>query len=69
MWTGFIGWYVMQVDMYYWKICGCGGHVYYENIYNGRTCPLGGHVLQVCAEAATIEDCCDFCLLVFFFLH
>ena len=33
MWTGFIGWHVMQVvDMYYWKTCGSGGHVYHENI-------------------------------------
>ena len=44
--------------MYYWKICGNGGNggnVYHENICYGRTCPVGGHVLQVCAEAATIE--------------
>ena len=45
----------MQVDLCYWKICGNGGYVYHENICYGKTCPVGGHVLQVCAEAATIE--------------
>ena len=44
----------MQVGMYYWKICGSGGHVYHENICHWRTCPVCGHVLQVCAEVATI---------------
>ena len=51
-------WYrmaVMQVDMYYWKTCGSGGHIFHENICYGRTCSVGGYVLQVCAEAATIE--------------
>ena len=56
----------MQVIMYYWKICDSGGHVYHENLYYGRTCPVGGHVLQVCAEAETIDaalsigSCCIF---------
>ena len=45
----------MQVDMYYWKVCGSGGHVYHENICYGWTWPVGGHVLQIRAEAATIE--------------
>ena len=46
----------MQMDLYYWKICdcgGCGGHAYHENY--GRICTVGGHVLRVCAEAATIK--------------
>ena len=51
-----IEWHVMQVDMYYWKICGSGCHVYQKNICYERTCPIGVHVLQVCAEAASIED-------------
>ena len=61
--------------MYYWNICGCGGHVYHENIYYGRTCLVGGHVLQVCAEAATIEAavklvcwCFFFSPVIFFFI-
>ena len=37
-----IGWHVMQVDMYYWKICGSGDNVYHENICYGRTCPEVG---------------------------
>ena len=45
----------MQVDMYYWKTCGSGGHIFHENICYGKTCSVGGYVLQVCAEAATIE--------------
>ena len=45
----------MQVDMYYWKICDSGWYVYYENICCDSTCPVGVHVLQVCAEAASIE--------------
>ena len=45
----------MQMDLYYWRTCGSGGHVYHENICYGRTCPVGGHALRVCAEAATIE--------------
>ena len=40
-----IGWHVMQVDMYYWKICGNGCHVYHENICCGSTYPVGVHVL------------------------
>ena len=59
----------MQVDMYYWKICGCDDHVYHENIYYGRTCPLGGHVFQVCSEAATIEAAMTFVCWCFFFLQ
>ena len=76
MWTGFIGWHVMQVDMYYWKTCGSSGHVYHGNICYGRTCSVCGHVLQVCAEAATIVVvsldtwCGLFCFFLqyFFFL-
>ena len=45
----------MQVDMYYWKICGSGGHVHHKNFCYRRTCPVGGHVLQVFKETATIE--------------
>ena len=30
--TGFIGWHVMQGDMYYWKTYGSGGHVFHENV-------------------------------------
>ena len=41
--------------MYYWKICGNVCHVYHENISCGSTYPVGVHVLQVCAEAASIE--------------
>ena len=54
IWT-VIGWHVMQVNMYDWKICGSGGQIYYMNICCGRTCPLGGNVLWVYAEAITIE--------------
>ena len=54
MMTGFIGWHVMQEDMYYWWTCGSGGHVFLENMYYGRTCLVGEHVFQVCAEAAAI---------------
>ena len=63
----------MKVDMYYWKIYDCGGHVYHENIFYGRTCSVGGHVLQVCAKAATIEAAvslvcwCFFSPVIFFF--
>ena len=45
----------MQIDLYYWKICGHGCYVYHENISYGRTCSVGGHILQVCAEAGTFE--------------
>ena len=60
----------MQVDMYYWKICDSGGHVYHENICYGRTCPVDGHVLQVFAETATIEAAVSvgsWCVSCFFF--
>ena len=66
----------MKMDMYYWSICGCDGHFYYENICYRMTCPVGGNVLQVCAEAATIEAAVNFiywwflfhqCLIVVFF--
>ena len=57
----------MQVNMYYWKICGCGGHVYHENIFYERTCSVGGHVLQVCAKAATIEAAVSLVCWCFFF--
>ena len=33
--------------MYYWKICGSGGHVFMRICVFGRTCLLGWHVLQV----------------------
>ena len=29
MGTGFIGWYVIHEDMYYWKTCGSGGLVFH----------------------------------------
>ena len=66
----------MQVDIYYWKTCISDGHVYHENVCYRRICPVGGHVLQVCAEAETIEaavslgNWCVFFPLVFvvFFL-
>ena len=64
-----IGWHVMQMDMHYWKICGSGGYVYHENICYGRTCPVGWHVLQICAEAATIEDAVSSGSWVIFFLQ
>ena len=51
---GFIGWHVMQVDMYCLKACGSSGLVLHENICCGRTRLVGGHVLQVCAKAAII---------------
>ena len=57
----------MQVDMYYWKTSGSGGHVYDWNICYGRTCPVCGLVLQDCAEAANVVDVmslgywCGFC--------
>ena len=38
--------------------CITGKHVVVMSIMSicyGRTCPVGGHVLQVCAEAATVE--------------
>ena len=52
--SGFIGWHVMLGNMYYWKVCGSGGLVFYENICCGRTCLVGGHVLQFCRDAAII---------------
>ena len=52
--SGFIGWHVMQVDIYCWKACGRCGLVFHENICCGRTCLVGGHVLQVYAKAAII---------------
>ena len=61
-----IGWHVMQVDMHYWNIFG-SSHVCHENICYGRTCPVGGHVLQVCAEAATIEAAVSLGIWCFFF--
>ena len=33
----------------------------------GRTCPVGGYVIQVCAEAATIETAVSLGSWVFFF--
>ena len=36
--TGYIGWHVAKVDMYYWKTCGSGGHV-----FHGISI-MGGHV-------------------------
>ena len=32
MGIGFLGMHVMQEDMYYWKPCCSGGHVFHENI-------------------------------------
>ena len=50
-----IKWHIMQVDMYYWKICGFGGYIYHEYTCYGRTCQVGRHFLQVCADTATTE--------------
>ena len=53
--------------MHYCKICGSGGHVYHENICYGKTCPVGVHILQVCAEAVTIEAAVNLGSCYFFF--
>ena len=50
--SGFIGWHVLQVNIYCWKACCSCGLVFHENICCGRTCLVGGHVLQICAYAA-----------------
>ena len=52
--SDFIGWHVMQVDMYCLKACGSGGLVLRENICCGGTHLVGGHVLQICPKAALI---------------
>ena len=68
MWTGFIGWHVMQVDMYYWK------YVVVVIMSIMRIFVMGGHVLQVRTEAAIIKDIVSLgnrcvCLLFFFCLQ
>ena len=51
-----IVWHAMQMDMYYWKICGSGGmSIMRISVMGGHVHPVGRHVLEICAEAATIE--------------
>ena len=52
--SGFIGWHVMQVSMYYWKAFGSGGLVFHENICCGRIRLVRCACFTGCAEAAII---------------
>ena len=41
--SGFMGWLIMQVDMYCWKACGSGSLVFHESV---RACVVGWPVSQ-----------------------
>ena len=50
--TGFIGSHVMLEDMYYWKACGSGGHVFHENVLEEDMCSRWACLTGLCSYTA-----------------